>query len=238
MLQNIAELYGRKLGAIDGAIGHVKDFYFDDHTWAIRYVIADTEPWLSKRLVLLPPDSFGTNAFGEIAADGGAMQVKLTRKQIEESPPIDSHRPVSRQYEEDYYSYYGWPGYWDAESKSGGMNVTAIMPPTPDSQRRHGHSRGDDVHLRSMKKVTGYALHATDGLIGTVSSFMVHGHSWGIRELVVETGHWYAGKTILIVTDNVIRISYENSTVSVNLTRDNIRQTTRNDVAQAGAVSQ
>jgi hypothetical protein len=30
MLQDIKHLYGKKLGATDGDIGHVKDFYFDD----------------------------------------------------------------------------------------------------------------------------------------------------------------------------------------------------------------
>jgi hypothetical protein len=42
MLQSIKQLYGDKLGASDGDIGHVKDFYFDDKHWAIHYVVADT----------------------------------------------------------------------------------------------------------------------------------------------------------------------------------------------------
>ena len=42
MLRSIKELYGKKLGTSDGEIGHVRDFYFDDQKWAIRYVVADT----------------------------------------------------------------------------------------------------------------------------------------------------------------------------------------------------
>jgi hypothetical protein len=42
MLQNIKELYGGRLVALDGDIGHIKDFYFDDKTWAIRYAMANT----------------------------------------------------------------------------------------------------------------------------------------------------------------------------------------------------
>jgi hypothetical protein len=37
----------------------VKDFYFDDKTWAIRYLVADTGNWLTGRQVLLSPYSFG-----------------------------------------------------------------------------------------------------------------------------------------------------------------------------------
>ncbi len=50
--------YGHKLAALDGEIGSVKDFYFDDKTWTIRYLVADTEPWLPERLVLLYPHAF------------------------------------------------------------------------------------------------------------------------------------------------------------------------------------
>ena len=56
-------------------------------------------------------------------------------------------------------------------------------------------------------------------------------------ELVVEAGHWYAGKTIQVLTENVTRISRDDSTVFVNLTMDDIRRTTRNDVAQPEAAS-
>jgi len=35
------------------------------------------------------------------------LRVSLTRKQIEESPSIESHKPISRQYEETYHDYYG-----------------------------------------------------------------------------------------------------------------------------------
>ena len=52
MLQSLKQLYGDKLGASDGEIGHVKDFYFDDQNWAVRYVVADTGSWLPGRQVL------------------------------------------------------------------------------------------------------------------------------------------------------------------------------------------
>src|ERR1035441_8844884 len=97
MLQNIKGFYGNTLAASDGDIGCVKDFYFDDKTWVVRYLVADTGSWLSGRLVLVSP-----HAFGRYDRDGKTLHVGLTRKQIENSPPIDSHKPVSRQYEIDY----------------------------------------------------------------------------------------------------------------------------------------
>ena len=110
MLQSLKWMYGDKLGASDGEIGHVKDFYFDDQNWAVRYVVADTGSWLPGRQVLISP-----HAFGSLHQAGKVLLVNLTRKQIEDSPSIESHKPVSRQYEEEYYRYYGWPYYWQGD---------------------------------------------------------------------------------------------------------------------------
>src|SRR5207247_11212781 len=98
MLLSLRQLYGKKLGASDGDIGHVRDFYFNDQQWAIRYVVADTGSWLSGRLVLISP-----HAFGNLHQNGDCLLVNLTWQQIEHSPAIESHKPVSRQYH----------AYWD-----------------------------------------------------------------------------------------------------------------------------
>ena len=53
MLRTINDLYGHKLMAKDGEIGHVKDVYFDDKNWAVRYIVVNTGSWLTGRLVLV-----------------------------------------------------------------------------------------------------------------------------------------------------------------------------------------
>ena len=92
MLKNTQEIYGDKLAASDGDIGHVQDFYFDDTSWAVRYVVADTGSWLTGRLVLLAP-----HALGRLEQAEKLLAVNLTRSQIERSPSIETHRPVSRR---------------------------------------------------------------------------------------------------------------------------------------------
>ena len=104
MLRSIKKLYGEELKATDGEIGHIKDFYFDDQNWAVRYVVVDTGLWLSRRLVLISP-----HVFTNFDLNGVRRGVNLTRKQIENSPDFDSHKPVSRQYEEEYYATTACP---------------------------------------------------------------------------------------------------------------------------------
>jgi hypothetical protein len=238
MFHNIKQLYGRKLAASDGHIGHVSDFYFDDNSWMIRYLVVDTGSWLSGRQVLLSPHAFGPHAIWGTNQEAGVLLVNLTKKQIEDSPSIESHRPVSRQFEEEYYRYFGWPVYWDTSGLSGQTAFPIVPPPSiPDTTSHHGHNQRDDIHLRSTKAVTGYQIQASDGPIGSVSSFMVNAGNWAIRELVVEAGHWYSGKKILILPKNIERISYDDSTVFVKLTKEDIQQTSKNDVAQVVKLS-
>lgn len=60
MLRNIIDLENYAIHATDGAIGQVKDFYFDDETWVIRYLVVNTGSWLSNREVLIARTSIGT----------------------------------------------------------------------------------------------------------------------------------------------------------------------------------
>ncbi len=230
MLQNIKELYGHSLVATDGEIGRVKDFYFDDKTWVIRYLVADTGSWLTGQLVLLTP-----HAFGLLDQSAKTLQVKLHRKQIENCPPMDAHKPVSRQYEIDYYKYYGWPAYWNGGAMWGLGGFPVLVPPSSTEIASRQHHHRDDKHLRSTLAVTGYHIQTVDGTIGHVSGLMVDDKSWAIREIVVESGHWYAGKEILIAPDQGEHISFEASKVIVSLTKADIQQTAEKHVAQAGA---
>ena len=229
MLINTRTTVGHRLSAMDGDIGHVRDFYFDDGTWAVRYIVAETGSWLTGRLVLLSPYSFGTYNF-----DDRVLPINLTRRQIENSPSIETHRPVSRQFEHNYYNYYGWPLYWEGGGMWGSADYPTFTPLTPDySVRSYEYDRWDDIHLRSAAAVTGYGIEARDGPMGKVSGLMVDDRRWTVRQLAVETGHWYAGKEIRIPPTMVERISHADAKVFVNLTKADIAKTVANAVVEA-----
>ena len=107
MLRNVTRLKGFTIRARDGEIGTLDQFYFDDESWAIRYLVVNTGDWLGGRLVLVSP-----LALRQAEWESKRLDVALTKKQIEDSPPIDTHKPVSRQHEALYLGYYGYPYYW------------------------------------------------------------------------------------------------------------------------------
>ncbi len=218
-LRSIKQLYGDTLHALDGEIGTVKDFYFDDQNWVVRYVAADVGPWLSGRQVLITP-----HAFANFEQDGASRHVSLTRKQIQDSPAIALHKPVSRQYEEEYYDYYRWSPYWNG-GQMWGMGLYPVGLPMypvnmPSLSQKAKPSNDGDPHLRSTQAVAGYKIHTSEGEIGHVTDFIVHAKSWAITHLIVETGHWYSGKEIAIAPKHVERISYEDSKVFLDVSKN------------------
>ena len=91
--------------------------------------------------------------------------------------------------------------------------------------RRPQSSSGVDSHLRSARVVKGYKVEASDGAIGEIADFLIDGRTWVLREIVVESGHWYSGKEIRIPTEKISRISYDESTVYVDSTKAAIIET-------------
>jgi sporulation protein YlmC with PRC-barrel domain len=220
MLRNFADFKGFALAASDGEIGTVREIYFDDKTWRVRYLVVRAGAWISGRDVLIAPQ-----ALLEIDEQGGVIRVDLTKEQVRNSPLIDSEKPVSRQYEQDYYDYYGWVPYWlDAGNIPGVMITPTILPPValpvPVPEAKAG--KHWDPHLRSGEEVSEYAIRAQDGEIGHVEDFVIDTEVWRIRYLVVVTRNWFPGKRVLLSPDWIEEISVENHEILVSAARSTI----------------
>ena len=191
MLIKAKTLKGYALHSLDGEIGKVKEFYFDDQHWAIRYLVADTGNWLTGRQVLISP-----HALAAVSTQEQHIAINLTKQQIEDSPSLDSDKPVSRQFEEAYYGYYGWPMYWDGPCMWGCYPY--IMRDREQPRPPTRSEKTWDPHLRSTHDVSGHHVQATDGEIGHVDDFIIDDETWGIRYLVIDTRNWWPGNKVLV----------------------------------------
>ena len=217
MLMKAEILKGYKLHGTDGEIGRVRDFYFDDKHWTIRYLVADTGNWLTGRQVLISP-----YALRDVIKDTQDIYLSLTKAQIENSPPLDSDKPVSKQFEKSYYGYYGWPVYWSGAYMWG---TYPDLVRDPAKWQESTQSRENwDLNLRSAHDVEGYHIQASDGEIGHVEDFLIDVATWAIRYLVVDTKNWWPGKKVLISPHWIERISWSDEKVFVNLSRELIRR--------------
>lgn len=217
MLRKAKEFKSFKLRAKDGDFGKAKEFYFDDKHWTVRYLVVETGGWLLGRQILVSP--YALKPADEIE---GVLPVNLTKKQIEDSPPIQSDQPVSRQFESDFYGYYGWPSYWYGLYPWG--NSQYIIRDAEEQRDKTIHKEAFDQNLRSTNAVDGYHIQATDGEIGHVEDFIIDEDTWSIRYLVVNTGNWWSENKVLISPQWIERVSWEDLKVFISLSRDAIKQ--------------
>jgi hypothetical protein len=207
------------IGAKDGIIGQVKDFYFDDDAWVIRYLVVETEAEPPRHRVLISPIAIGEPNWSE-----KILPAALTCSQVKNSPDIDTDKPVSRQQEMGYLGYFGYGEYWGG----GGLWGAGFYP----DQLQAGLQKGgpastgrthDDPHLRSGNEIMRYYVHASDGDIGHVQGLLVEEKTWAIRYIIVNTSNWWLGHQVVIAPKWIAGVNWAESMVSVDLTRQAIK---------------
>lgn len=221
MLHPLREMIGATIRATDGDLGTVHDFYFDDTTWTIRYMVAETGSWLLGRKVLI-----GLVALGTPDWESGTFSVTITCEQVKNSPSIDTEMPVYRQHEIDLHAHYQWPNYWAGYRGTFGLTPYPLLenPLALQDTESLPPAEEDDLHLRSTLHINGYRLHATDGEIGHITDFIVDEENWSLAYIVVETGNWFIGDKVLIALKWVRKIEWSENSVYVNLSRDIVKQ--------------
>ncbi|TDE18100.1 PRC-barrel domain containing protein [Dyadobacter psychrotolerans] len=229
MKRSIKSLVGFTMGAIDGEIGKVKEFYFDDNAWTIRYLIIETGSWLFGRKVLISPQAVLTSDW-----ENKVFLVNLTKEQIKNSPEIDTEKPVSRQQEIELYAHYPWTGYWGGGIWAGGMGTSGMMmsPSLPLETAVHEKLHSEEAinpHLRSTDHVTGYNIKAIDGEVGDVEDFVIDEGTWKLAFMVVDTGNWFPGKKVLISPNWIKDIQWDTSDVMVNASVKQIKDSPEYD---------
>jgi sporulation protein YlmC with PRC-barrel domain len=196
----LQQLRGYGIDAKDGQIGKITDSLFDDADWVVRYFVVDTGGWLLWREVLITPA-----ACDHTERSRGVMVADLTRMQVENAPPVDLAKPVSRQYQLRLHTFYGWPVWHPREDK----------PVT-------GGPLGD-AHLRSIRDVAGYHIQASDGEIGHVEDLLVDEETWAIEHMVVDTRNWLPGENVLVAPRWIDSISWSERKVVIDKRREEIK---------------
>jgi len=220
MLRSLNDLERYKVSATDGDIGSVVNFLLDDQRWVVRYLVVETGGLLGGHRVLISPISFRRAEWST-----RSFHVALTMEKVKNSPSVDVDKPVSRQHEQDYYRYYGYPYYWGYTGIWGmgafpGLLGAGRWNEAPVERARAGSG---DVHLRSAREVRGYQVQGSDDAIGQVDDFVIDDDTWEVRYLVIDTSPWWFGKKVLIAPHWATHISWSESKVHIDLSKQQIK---------------
>lgn len=257
MLKRVELLLKCVLRATDGEVGRVTDAYFDDQHWTVRYLVADTGLWLGWHVLISP------QSIGELDWDARTITVGLTRDQVEHSPRADLQHPLSRLYESEFYTHFGYPPYWDAPPAWGldlpplaPGDAAAAMPPGAPSSEYPGDpgpgaadylpaspdppvASAADAHVRSWREVKGFHIRARDGEVGHVDDLFVDDETWAIRFIELDTSNWIGGQSVLVPRGTLGDVDWPAGLIHVSLTREQVQRSPRVDEAHlTGAFEQ
>lgn len=208
MQHNVQSMTGNAVRAVDGDIGTLQGFYFDNQTWTMRYLVAETGNWLQGRRVLV-----SLAALCKPVGVPGTFSVDISLDQVKSSPDVDLEQPVSREHEIALLAHYGWPRYWTTAIEDTGGALQDLPMQNPELSKVVIPRRKDNPLLRSTRQVTGYHVPTADNEIGHVEDFIVDSENWALRFLVVDTGDWLPGRKVLVPPVWIKRINWAEKTV-------------------------
>jgi len=207
----------------DGRVGRMTDLLFDDRDWRVRYLVVDTGGVLTPHPVLLGPEMVE-----RVTSEERTLVVGVDRARIANSPPVESHPPVSHQGEATLRAYFGLPPLHNPPAPGvdvWGQPVDQRAPHPVEAERRAVEAETHDPHLRSARTWLGYGVEGRGEHLGAVDDLLVEpGESWRVRHLVVDTGRWLAGQQRLVATAWIGAVSHDARFVRVDVDRERMRQ--------------
>ena len=212
MLYEAKSFKNYALCGIDGTIGKVKELLFDDQKWNVRYLVVDTGNWLKGRKVLIAP-----NFLVDVSKENQCITVNLTKKQIEDSPPLSSDQPVDRQYDKAYWSFFNLPE--SVLTKLPEDQAFMRKLDKKDLDDRHAEERSWDHQLRSTSASTGNNIEALDGEVGCIDDFIIDDQTWSIRYMVVNSADWWAGHKLLVAPPWISKLNWGDAKIFININR-------------------
>jgi len=228
MLQSVKELCRFRVQATDGKVGKAEDFYIEDGSWSVRYLLVNTGRFLLSNRVLVPPVYFGL-------ADpkSRVLPVSLTKDQVLHCATSETEEPVSRRNERLVVSHYGGALYRRGGGPVGAVHGTvsslALALAEADESTSPSAALDSGPALRSTQEVIGYQIEALDGPLGVAEDFLLDDDGWVIRYLLVNTKSWKPGRQVLIPPSWVQTVSWAESRIHVTVRREKLKAGQRFD---------
>ena len=234
----LGSLRGFAIVASDGRLGTVSDFLFDDAAWQVRWLVVRTGTWLAGRAALVQ-----LSDLGPVDCGCRTLAVRLTKAQVGASPDILLDEPVSRQIEYGLHEFIGWEPEWGetryVAGPLSGLGVRVSRSRLDEEKAMHKAPRGGgltdrgDPHLHSVAAVTGNAVQATDGPAGHIEGILADHAGWIVRGIVVDTGHWWPGRHVLIPPSQVVEVSWPRQEVTLAISRGEVKASQLYETASA-----
>ncbi|EPX77919.1 hypothetical protein [Salipiger mucosus] len=222
MLMSFHDLRSYGIHATDKQTGSINDFYFDDHEWRLRYLVAHTGFFLTGRETLV-----GAARLGTPDTERMELPINLSAQELRTAEPGEAHQPANAQ----RHATHMLPdtGFWAPYLVATELFYTPsraqeLMAETRDENDTTEAEDYQDMKLRSMVEVIGYKIAEKDGDVGSVCGFLIDPEDWTLQHVVVETGHWLPGRRVAITTRWIEAADWHEQRIHVEVSRQEIEE--------------
>ncbi|MCP3031640.1 PRC-barrel domain-containing protein [Halobacillus sp. A1] len=214
MFVNATTLEKLTLQATDGEMGKIKDLYFDESSYTIRYLTFESKKWFPDQVIYLSP-----SAVEEVDLEKQVITVNHKRDELSEGAGVKEEAEMTPEREEELASRMNWSQYWVQQEKRGDETSTRGTAGPKTQQSRQ---------LRSINHLKGIFNRANvvaeDGIVGPISDAVIEIDSWNVRYFQVDCGTWSTHPLALISPDWITDTDWDEGRFRVDLTLHEIEE--------------
>jgi hypothetical protein len=212
-MQGLKHMFGYEVAATDGRIGRIEDFFVEEASWTVRYMVVRTGGALSGERAVTP---IGCVESSDV--NRRRVGVAFTKAEAAAIAPPGEILTVSAEMEKILKSLYGGADY---RRDKGIVRIGCDVLP----QARPVSS------LRSVREITTYHIETLDGACGLCTDLLADTASWSVPYIVVNTKEWLPHGYVLVPTAWIRHISWQEMQIDVGVHRTKIQHAQRFDPA-------
>ena len=222
MMVSYKQLRGFSIKAKDGTAGHVKDIYFDDGDWRIRYIVDENGVGAHRDTLV--------NREWIKEADPGEKMVELnaTRQQLSLKRKSGETKVLAKEEPKRSTAQAAWELLFKQlfpASFPDSITGEKRLPMPAPWMLEIGPSLEKPVpqsNLQSAFDVIGYRVSTNDGKLGYVEDFIIDSKDWTVRFLVINVARGLNGKRILVSTEWVDWVSWKQHKISISADKETL----------------
>jgi sporulation protein YlmC with PRC-barrel domain len=198
MLITARNAFGTMVKGANGCFGNLYDILFNGQSWKVQNLLINCNHWYSGQQVAIEPQTVE-----ETNWQNQNMTVQLTKEQIAQVSNTQSKQTTTT-----------------AKTCQANQVTTTNVYGTGAFNTTTQYNANTVAH--STKLCTGMNVYGTNGMVGYVDDFVVDDETWTVAHLIVEVQNQYTSKRVMIETNSIKSVCWEDGQVQLSLSTQEI----------------
>ncbi|HAZ13847.1 MAG: hypothetical protein A2X86_14370 [Bdellovibrionales bacterium GWA2_49_15] len=215
MLCSLSKLKASNVCAVDGPIGKIKDFYFDEKNWIIRYMLIDSDGYLNRSNGFI-----STSSISNIDMGANRIQVNFSSNSIgkkhRSKKEVDqlTGQQKEKQHEIQFSDFFKRPSSWGLMDYPWVVGPQGVIYENIQGKNEI-RLQSSQPNLPSYNQISKYQVHAVNAYLGHIKDILINDETWQFQFLEVAKGAWITSQSTLIPYDLIEQLNPEGMNIDV-----------------------